>query len=326
VTFTTSGDRPPPGFTDRAPALDTHNLTTIGRAAQQLVGSLDAGLGLAQGTTSYVWAGDRIVRGWAIELLLAGLLVPYLVAVVDLFALCRRRRIAVLPAARSLGNRVAFWLFAGLVFAVFGALGAWPTSPARPPNPALPSSGDWPVLALIALALVCMLGWLVARDRLVPRRLVVEEEQLAGETAALVGAGIVALLVLATNPFALLFVLPPLHAWLWLPQLRTGSRLSRWALLLVGLIGPALPLLSLALRFGLGVDTPWYALQLAAVGWVPVPTVAIVLCGAACTAQLVACIAGRYAPYPTRRERRRLGPGRTLLRSIVLTRRSQIGR
>ena len=35
-------------------------------------------------------------------------------------------------------------------------------------------------------------------------------------------SALVALLVVATNPFALIFVLPSLHAWLWLPQVRAG--------------------------------------------------------------------------------------------------------
>ena len=69
VTLTTAGERPPAAFTDRAPALDTVRLTGLGRATQELIGSLDRGLELAQGTTSFVWIGDLIVPGWAIELL-----------------------------------------------------------------------------------------------------------------------------------------------------------------------------------------------------------------------------------------------------------------
>ena len=38
--------------------------------------------------------------------------------------------------------------------------------------------------------------------------------------------GVVALLVVATNPFALIFLLPSLHVWLWLPQLRDESGLG----------------------------------------------------------------------------------------------------
>jgi hypothetical protein len=283
-----------------------------------VIGSLDQGLELVQGTTSFVWSGDRIVRGWAIELVLVSLLLPFLVGVVDLFAHCRRRRIPLVPAARSLRTRLAFWFFAGLAFYAFELLGFWPSGAGRPPNPATPAAGDWPVLALLGLGMVVLLGWTVARQRLVPRRAIGDDERLAGETAALLALAIVALLVMATNPFSLIFVLPALHAWLWLPQVRSGRAPARVLVLLVGLIGPLLILLSFGLRFGLGFDAPWYLLELVSVGYVKLPTVAIVLAGAACAAQLTAIAAGRYAPYPERRERPARGPLREVVRTVVL--------
>lgn len=323
VTLTTAGERPPAAFTDRATALDTARLTAMGRAAQELVGSLDAGPELAQGTTSFVWVGDRIVRGWAIELLLFGLLIPFMVAVVDLFAHCRRRGITLLPAARSLRSRLGFWLFLGLTFAAFRVLGAWPSDVPRPPNPAVVSSGDWPVLALLALGVVAAAGWIVERHRLVPRRPVGPDERLAGTTAALLGLAIVSLLVLATNPFALIFLLPAMHIWLWLPQVQTGKGPARAFVFLAGLIGPMLIVLSLAIRFGLGFDAPWYLLELVAVGYVHAPAVAITLCGTACAAQLAVVAAGRYAPYPPAGERPARGPVRELVRHVVLALRAR---
>jgi hypothetical protein len=318
ITLTTAGERPPPAFTDRATQLDTARLTAIGRATQGIIGSLDQGLELAQGTTSFVWLGSRIVRGWAIELVLFTLLFPYLVGAVDLFAHCRRRGIALLPAARSLRTRLGFWLFVGLAFAAFRLFGAWPSGVPRPPNPALPSSGDWPVLALTALGLVAFGGWIVARHRLVPRRPVGADERLAGETVALLAFGVVALLVLATNPFALLFFLPALHAWLWLPQVRARHPLFRLVVFCLGLTGPMLIVLSLAVRLGLGFDAPWYLLELAGVGYVHLPAVAITLGAVACAAQLATVAAGRYAPYPAPGERPALGPLRSLIRALIL--------
>ena len=318
LTLTTAGERPPDAFTDRTDRLTDTRLTGMGRAAQQMIGSLDQGLELAQGTTSFVWAGDRIVRGWAIELVLFTLLIPFLVGVVDLFAHCRRRGISLLPAVRSLRTRLGFWLFAGLAFYAFKVLGAWPSGAPRPPNPATSVAGDWPVLALLALGVVVLAGWFVARHRLVPRRPIGADEQLAGETASLLTLGIVSLLVLATNPFALLFVLPALHAWLWLPQVRSGKPPARAFVLLLGLTGPALILLSLGVRYGLGFDAPWYLLELVAIGYVQVPAVAITLGGAACAAQLVAVAAGRYAPYPEPGERPVRGPLRELIRTVIL--------
>jgi len=318
VTLTTAGERPPSPYTDQPETLDGLRLAAIGRAAQELLGSLDQGLELAQGTTSYVWVGARIIRGWAIELMLAALLIPFLVASVDLFAHCRRRGIPLLPALRALRSRLALWLFAGLAFYTFRWFGAWPTGAARPPNPSTHAAGTWPVYALCALGAVVACGWVVTRHRLVPRRHVTAEEQLAGETAALLGLVVVSLLTLATNPYALLFVLPAVHLWLWLPQVRRGALPARWLVFAAGLAGPALVPLSLAIRYRLGFDAPWYVLALVSVGYVRVAAVAIVLAGGACAAQLVAVSAGRYAPYPDRRERPARGPFRELVRAVVL--------
>src|SRR5262249_48962276 len=262
LTLTTNGSRPSPAFDDRAPRLHLTALKRMGQAAQETLGSLDQGLEVEPGTRSYVWAGARVLQGWAVELVLIALLLPFLVGVVDLFAYCRRRRIPLAPAARSLRTRLAFWLFAGLVFEVFTWLGAWPDGPARPPNPTAPATADWPALTLAALLVVLVAGWVLARDRLVPRRQVAHEEELAGHAVALTALAVLSLLVVGTNPFALVFALPALHVWLWLPlagQARVGARLAAFA---AGLVGPFLLLGSLAWRFGLGLDSPWYLLQL----------------------------------------------------------------
>ena len=72
VTLTTLPDGAAEGFATTAhdDTFDVQRLAELGRASQNLIGSLDAGLELAQGTTSYVYFGTRIVRGWAIELVL----------------------------------------------------------------------------------------------------------------------------------------------------------------------------------------------------------------------------------------------------------------
>ena len=263
------------------------------------------------------------MRGWAIELLLISLLVPFFVVVVDLLAHTRRRRIRIAPAFRSLASRLAFWLFAGIVFALFGLAGAWPDGPARPPNPATPAAGDWAVLPLLLLVVVVASGWLVSRQRLVRRRPVSLEQDLAGSVAALLGCGGVALLVLATNPYALLFCLPALHAWLWLPQVRTRSALRRALVFAIGLIGPLLPLLSLAVRFGLGFDAPWYLLELVSLRYVTPIAVAIGLAGVACAAQLAVVAAGRYAPYPRSGEGPERGPIRGLIHRVAASTRAR---
>lgn len=128
----------------------------------------------------------------------------------------------------------------------------------------------------------------------------------------------VALLIVATNPFALIFVLPSLHAWLWLPQVRQHRPWVRAAVLAAGLAGPLLLVGSFAWRYELGADAPWYIARLVALGYVPLPSIVIGLAWLAAAGQLTAASAGRYAPYPSARERPPRGPLRELVRRFLL--------
>ena len=304
VTLTTVPDGVSPGFADTR--LDAERLGQLGRAAQNLVVSLDAGLELAQGTTSYVYLGTRIVRGWAIQLVLLTALLPFAIGAIDLFARCRRRRISLGGAALSLRTRLLFWGFAGALVFAAARLGAFPAGEARPlPADAgiyEPSAGVIGILAALLLA-----GWFVSRERLLPRRPASLEETLAGHTVALLALGLIALVLVATNPFSLVYLLPSLYAWLWLPQAHAGSPLGRAALLVLGFAGPAILVASFATRFDLGIDTPWYLLSLVAVGYVPWTAVLLGLVWLAVAAQFAALAAGRYAPYT---HARRSGPRR----------------
>jgi hypothetical protein len=319
LTLTSGGERPPAGFTDQPKRLDAVRLGQLGGAAQQLLRWLDSSVELAPGTKSYVYFGPRLLPGWAIELVLISALAPFFLAAVDLFARCRRRHIPLAPAFRSYRSRVGFWLWVVTIFELFALVGVWPEAPsvALPPD-AAPAT-HWPALGLLGFAVLCALGWLVARARLVPRGPVSPSEEIAGTAAALLALAVVALLVVATNPFALLFLLPSLHAWLWLPHARTRPIWTRAGLLVAGLLGPLLLLGSLAWRYGLGFDAPWYLAELTATGYVRLPAVVIAAGWLAAAGQVTALAAGRYAPYPSAAERPPRGPIRETVRRIVLT-------
>jgi hypothetical protein len=328
ITLTTAGPRPPSSFGDTPNRLNRQRLTEVGRSAQALIGSLDQSLELAQGTQSYVFLGSRFVRGWAIELSLIAALLPFLFAAVDLFARCRRRHIRIAPALRSFRSRLLFWLWVTLLFVAFSLLG-WGDGEARPLSPESAAATQWPIWSLVAFAVLALAGWLVARDRLLPRRGVTPEEELAGHTAALLALGVVSLLVVATNPFALIFVLPAVHAWLWLPQVRSRAPWVRAAVFVAGFAGPLLLLASFGRRFELGLDAPWYVAKLAAVGYVEPPALLIAGAWLAVAAQLAALTAGRYAPYPAPGDRRRRGPLRSLVGALLrplVGRRERTGR
>ena len=318
VTITTGPDRRAAGIGDTPQRLNLARLGQVGRATQNMVDALEQGVALPPGPSSYVYLGTRIVRGWAIEIVLVAALLPFLTATVDLFARCRRRRIRVSPALRSYRSRLAFWLWCGGLFGLFALLGVWPDGAARPPSL---ESVRWPATGLAALGVLAGLGWLVTRERLLPRRHVRPEEELAGHAAALLALGVVGLLVVATNPYALLFLLPSLHIWLWLPQVRASRLPIRLLVLLLGFSGPALLLWSFAGRYGLGLDAPWYVAWLFALGYAPLPGFAIALGWAAAAGQLLALAGRRYAPYPSAAERPPRGPIRELVRRLVLARR-----
>jgi hypothetical protein len=144
------------------------------------------------------------------------------------------------------------------------------------------------------------------------------EEELAGHTAALLVLGLIGVLVVAVNSFALLFVLPILHTWLWLPQLQTRPAVVRFGVIVAGFAGPALLVWSFADRLGLGIDALAYLVELVAIGYVPLPLVVLFLALLGVAGQLGALAARRYAPYPSAEERPPRGPLRELVRLALL--------
>jgi Peptidase family M28 len=316
LSLTTAGPRPPTPETDTIDALNDRRIGQIGRATEALLGSLDEGVALARDTSTYLYLGARTVQGWAVQLVLITALLPFLLAAVDLFARCRRRRIPLAPALRSYRTRLAFWLWVGLAFGFLAVVGAWPQVE-LPPPPGTSPAGDWPAVTLTIFAVFVFASWLVGRERLLPRRQVSLEEELAGQTTALLVLAVLALLTLATNAFALIFLLPSLHAWLWLPQVRHSAPWVRAGVLGSGFLGPALLLGSFAWRFELGFDAPWYVLELVAIGYVPLPAIVIALGWFAAAGQLAAIATGRYAPYPDARERPPRGPVRQLVGRLL---------
>jgi hypothetical protein len=322
VTMTTAGARPPESRRRGGERLDVGHLRQIGLAAQDTIDALEQGVSLAQGPASYLFLGQRLIRGWAIEIVLVAMLAPFLAAAVDLFARCRRRRIRIAPGLRSYRSRLGFWAWVAALFLVFGAFGFWGSRDGGPPSL---SSVTWPGAALLSLLLLAGAGWVVVRSRLLPRRPIRPEERLAGDSAALLALGVVGLLVAAVNPFALIFVLPSVHAWLWLPQVQNRHPGVRAGVFLIGFAGPAYLVWTFATHYGLGWDAPWYIAKLFAVGYAPLPLLVIGVGWLAVAGQLAAIAAGRYAPYPAPGERPRRGPVRELIRTLVLAPRHRPG-
>src|SRR5438046_756361 len=140
LTVTTADDTGPPPFSDTPQRLNGGRLAQIGRGAQELLRALDQGAELVQGTSSYVYLGARVIKGWAIQLVLIAALLQFLIAAVDLFARCRRRHVPIAPALRSYRSRLLFWLSAGAVFVTLSLAVASPTGADLPISPRRPAA------------------------------------------------------------------------------------------------------------------------------------------------------------------------------------------
>ena len=317
IALTTATDRPPP-LVSATTTVRTARLREVGRTVEQLVARLDNGASSSTATRTYIAFNTKLVPGWAIQLLLLSAVLPAFVAIVDLFARCRRRHLALGPALRSLRARAGFWLFALVAFELLVLARLFPHGAARPVSPETHDAQHWPLGALTLLALAVCGGWLVSRQRLIPQREATGEEELAGHVAGLLGLLVIAVLLVALNRYALVFVLPSLHAWLWLPQLRHRRRWLRLLVFGAGLLGPLWLVHAFATRLALGFDTPWYLMELAVVRYVSLPLLVVFTAWLAVAGQLLTLTVGRYAPYPLAEELPPRGPVRESVRRLAL--------
>ncbi len=294
VRLATAPDGGAGAATDSSAQLDAASFTRLGRAAESILTSLDGGVGLVGGTRPNLYLGSRVIRGWAIALLLLTALVPYLVGAVDLFARCRRRRLPLLGAWRALRIRVAVWLWIGLLVGLGALLGIFPTgSPVTPP-PDSPDVTHWPIGWLAGLGLLAGAGWWRARRTLAPTAPATDEDMLAGYAVSLLALGATAIATALISPYGLLFLLPSLYAWLWLPGTTGRGAWLRDLLYGVGLVGPVLAVVAVGAQLQLGIDTPLYLISLLTLGFVPWPSVLALIAWAAIATQIGALAAGRY--------------------------------
>ncbi len=277
-----------------ADSLDRRRLEQLGRAAEGAMTSLDEAVRLVGDTRPYLFGGDGAVRGWAIAALFVTGLLPFSVVTIDLFVRVRRRGLRLAQPWRAFRMRLGVWLGVGLLVALGALAGYFPRDTGVAPVPDAPPVESWPGTALVGAA-VAVLGaiWLAARIRHGHDAPFSDEELLAGYVVAFVALIAAAAVVAVVNAYGLLFVLPSLYSWLWLPL---ADRKPAWvsdALLGLGLAGPVLALVVLAEQLDLGLRAPVYAVGLATSGTVPWPACLAFLVWAAAGTQLAALVSGR---------------------------------
>jgi len=271
-------------------------LGQLGRATEALVTSLDRSVGGAFQTPDSVFFARRAASGWTLRLALVLSVVPFALGIVDLLVRGRRRKLPFRPALRALRARLGFWLLVGVAVWIAALFGVLPRGTSLPLPPFASVVVDPPLLGLLVVALAVGVGWLVVREPLVPVGAVGADERLAGLIVALTAAGCVAVSLAVLQPYTLLFVLPSLYAWLWLPL--EGRIAGRVGLYAVGWIGPVVAVIVLANGLELSVfETMRYAVGLATVGYTSGALAFLLLIWLAVAAQVGAVAFGRYSPY-----------------------------
>ena len=296
MTLTTADPDDPAAAEDPTRAVGVQRLGQLGRAAEALLSSLDRSVGVAFRTPDSLFIGDRAASGWTVRLVLVLAVVPFALGLVDLLVRGRRRGLPFAPALRALRSRLGLMLFGGLLVWLGAMSGVFPTGAPLPLAPFVSLLDTPPLAGLALLACAFALAWLVARRRLLPLAAPSSEERLAGLAVALGVVGVVAIALAFTKPYGLVFVLPSLYAWLWLPL--EGRLWQRALLFVLGLSGPVLGLVVLSDELGISVPgAAFYVIGLATVGYLPLGTALLLLVWGAAAAQVGALAFGRYGPY-----------------------------
>jgi hypothetical protein len=304
VLVQVSGERPPRA----GDPVSAKRLDNFGRAVLSAVYALDASPssqgGAGGGLETALPLQHKLLPAWALRLLLATLLLPPLLVLVDGFARSRRRRLAI-------GGRLQWALACALPFlaaALFIRLLGLSGVLAAPAGPVLSGAlptGAVALEAVLAPALVLVLAWLawpaaLRRLRLRPRA----DDDAAGLALLIVLLGI-ALVVWVFNPFTALLLVPALHLWLPLASpewLHAGGRSHRLRTLAVVALG-LLPLVLLFAFYArqLGLD-PGQALHAAVLlfagGYFAIPALVLWCLSFGCLAAATLVALGSQPPPP----------------------------
>ena len=271
VTLSLSGDRAPAA--DEPTTAD--QMTTMGRSVLLAINAIDNGPQVPR-AAPYVLFQGKVIPAWAIRLLVLAFILPVLVATIDGLARARRRGHSIIRAiVWVLASAVPFVLATLLIVAarVAGVLDTAPPGPVAGGAVPLHTSG---IVMLFAVAVVIALAFFAARPFVIwlggAKRVAKVRDGasdcLGASAALLLVMCVTALAIWVTNPFAAAFVIPALHLWMWLvdPEVRLHPA-GAAALLLAGLIPPALLVLFYAHELSLGpVDVLWNGLLLIAGG------------------------------------------------------------
>lgn len=245
-----------------APAADTlanvsgQTLARVGASLQVMVMTVDAASLPPDRSGGTIFLNrQRALPGRSLTLLLLALFVPLLTVTLDLYAQCRRARLAVRPAWVRAALAATPWLALLCLIYLANFTGVLPAGPGGVLTPAAEIIAEprYLPVALLAAAFALMIVYVAGVERRVARRMPVN-------TPALTLVAHVSLLVIAAgfallNVYSLLLLLPAALLW---PLARQGGFTRSVLPVLLGLSMLVVAAVHCALGSGLGVDAWWY--------------------------------------------------------------------
>ncbi len=276
VTVSPAGELPPdPAAADGA-GISTDNLFATGTTALNLLLTLDeTDRSITGGPQNYVRLGSNVIPGWTFELLAITLLLPSLLAAIDVWVRDRRRNRR--AARRSVPwtlERILIPLAALIVVYLLGLFGLIP-DPGFPYDPGSLSPGAKAPVAFGLLALTVVGVAVLVR----PMRTPLDAEPQTLGAAAGILACVSILGIWLINPYLALLATPAAHVWIPTARPQGPPRAPLIALgALLSLILVAAAFGKVASILGLGAAAPWQLLVLIVDGHVN-PLMALAWCG-----------------------------------------------
>jgi hypothetical protein len=282
----------------------------FGRSALRVVSALDAAPGEPQhGPPVYIEFAGKLMPAWPVRLLALAFLLPALIASVDALARARRRREPVSPWVVWLASALLPFVV-GLALALLLVLvGLARDAPPAPLDPRSVSLDTAAVVSLVVTTIAIVVTWVLGRSPVIRRAATLPDTSAPG--AACITSLALCLLVLVlvfTNPFAALLLVPAAHLWM-LGTLTEATWRTGAVMFVIGLLPVAAVAAYYLVRFELGpIDGAWYLFLLVTGDQTGVLTTAALMLLAAITLSVAAILIARArlgGPAPRR------GGGRT---------------
>ncbi len=247
-------DVPPP--VDTLETVSGQTLARVGGAVQAMVMTIDgAKLPPDRSGGTIFLTRQRTLPGRSLAVLLVALFVPLLTVTLDLYAQCRRARLAPRPAWVRAALAAIPWLVAVSLAYLANVVGVLPEGPGGVlvPCAEVVAEPRYLRIALLAAVFALVAVYVAGVERRVGRRLPTDSRSLvlvAHASLLLIAAGVALL-----NVYSLLLVLPAALLW---PLARPGGWTRSVLPVLLGLSFLVAAAVHCAVHSGLELDAWWY--------------------------------------------------------------------